>query len=327
MKITALNKKVSKTVNDKKVTRKMRKKDFIALLGEAQKFPLSMRIAAELFRSGLTGKEFLASFHIEGNTFSWHICEHMTKFDLQKGFDPKAVPPVAPIFLRYVESAKVKEFKEKNKKGRPTTEEARKTIIGLTEEYKKRGWHEIDFINAFRSLVDADTPAIKKVSLDPDLVEVEETKKTEKVYFARIGTSWERFTTKISAQNAMDADDHKVLGPVEVPVTGLHCAHCNCALNGNVTTVRNEKASRHMHPGCYWMYEAHPSQITVGMEVMNAKTGKIHRFYGQEKGGWKVKDEDIHTENPVVEGGNVSPGVPALSGPENIQAATLPVKK
>ena len=110
MKVT-LNTKIEKKPDiGKLVKRRFNKKDFVEMMALANKYPLSVRIAAELFRGNVTGKRFLDEFHIEGNSFSMQILDSITKFDLKKGYDPKGIPPVLPVYTQYVGPTQAKTY-------------------------------------------------------------------------------------------------------------------------------------------------------------------------------------------------------------------------
>jgi len=318
MKVT-LNTKIEKKPDiGKLVKRRFNKKDFVEMMALANKYPLSVRIAAELFRGNVTGKRFLDEFHIEGNSFSMQILDSITKFDLKKGYDPKGIPPVLPVYTQYVGPTQAKTLK----KGRPTTEEARAFLEKMLDDCLKRGWDEVDFINNLREMVDSDTGARKvNVKFDDDELDGKKSKvKIERAYFCRINKKWVRFKTLMESEKAMKSDDNKVLGPVEFPENKVHCSYCKFRLDGVVVSTRNGKSIDHMHMGCYWMEVAHPSQIPVGMTVLSAPEGVYYEYLGKDKGGWqkKVTNEKV---NPATEG---SQGIPAPSGEENKPSGALP---
>jgi hypothetical protein len=318
--VKKINKPVTKTAQDKKVKQRFSKQDFVQLLSDANKFPLHMRIAAELFRGGVSGRKFMDTMHIEGNAFSMLILDEMTKFDLSRSYDPERIPPALPQFVRYVPTAKQKELREKEKRGRPTTEEAKAFLKKMLDDCLKRGWKEVDFINNLRDMVDGETKSVKVKADEDDLSEVEEDKiKKERTYYARIGKQWQTFTSQLKAMEAMKADDDKVLGPVDVPEQGAHCHYCRFRLNGLIVTVRSEKEKRHMHNGCYWMNEADRSQITVGMVVLDPITATSY-IYLPNKGGWVEKEKDATT----LPDGASSEGVSTSSGNNNNATATIP---
>lgn len=318
--IKKINKTVQKTKQDKLVKERFNKKDFVQLLSDANKFPLHMRIAAELFRGGITGRKFMDTMHIEGNSFSMLILDDMTKFDLHRGFDPQRIPPVITQFVRYVAPAKEKEIREREKKGRPTTEEARAFLDKMMKDCINRGWYDVDFINNLRDMIDGDTKVVKVAAEeDDDFSDLEEEKvKKQHHWHVRIGKKWVDYTSALKATEAMKDDDDKVLGPVEVPEPGAHCHYCKFRLNGTIMTVRNEKEIRHMHHGCYWMNEADRSQITEGMTVLDAVTATSY-IYRHKKGGWINKEKD---ETPIASGIS-SEGVPASSGDNHNSPAVV----
>lgn len=320
MKLSQFNKPVKKkTGQDKTIKHRLKKRDFVGMLSDVEKYPLLMRIAAELFRNGVSGRRFLDEFHLDGNSMSTQIHVYMVDFDLKRGLDPAKVPPILPEFIRWIEPAKIKELKAKAIKGRPTAEQAAEHLAKVLKECLSRGWDEVDFINAIRRM-DQPTGPIKSVKLELDEDDEPETKKkVERAYFARIGKKWDRFETQVAAMKAMREDDDRILGPVEEPVQGEHCFYCKFRLNGTVVTVRDNVSTKHMHMGCYWM-NAHPTQIQIGMCVLDALTGKYYTYHGADKGGWKVKEEN---ETPVTVGDNQE-GISETSREAHNKAATLP---
>jgi hypothetical protein len=317
------HKPIKKTAQDKKVKQRFSKKDYVSLLSDAEKYPLAIRIAAELFRGGVSGRKFLDEFHLDGNSFSTQIHGHMAGFDLGRGIDPNKVPPVLPEFLRHIPTEKIKAEKLKSSKGRPTSEQAMAFVKKFVDDCLKRGWDETDLLHPFRELIDKEVVLDTKVKMDDDLAEDEPEKKakTEKAYFARIGKKWERFQTQGDAVKAMEEDDDKVLGPVENPVAGEHCVYCKFRLNGTIVTVRTEKTVEHMHMGCYQMEVCHPAQLTVGMKALHAPSGIYYRYHGADKGGWK-KEEPVNDETPVTSGAS-SEGVSAPSGAADNEAKAV----
>jgi hypothetical protein len=316
MKISEFNKPVQKTKQDRTVNPRYKKPDFVKMLSEAERCPLMMRIAAELFRAGISGRDFLDKFHLEGNPMSTQIHAHMVQFDLSRGQDPARVPPVMPVLLRYVPTAKQKELIEKQKKGRPSTEEAKAYLQKLINELQAKGWHEVDFINALRDLVDNDTAPAKTVKIE-DFEDDDEPVKGKAKHIhhwhIRIGKKWLEFGKQGDAIKAMEKDDETdgITAPVDVPSKRVHCSYCKFKLTGTCVVVRNGKETEEMHMGCYWMNVANPATVPIGMTVLDAATGKFYTYHGPEKGRWQIKETPNETPDTGTDGGE---GVPQAEG-------------
>lgn len=326
MRITEFNKPVQKTKQDKRVSPRYKKRDYVQMLSDMERYPMIIRVAAELFRGGVTGRRFLDEFHLEGNPISTQVHMYMVQFDLQKGQNPERVPRLLPEMLRYVPTAKMKEIKEAQKRGRPTHEEAKEYLQKMLKELQSKGWKEVDFINALRELVDGDNEPVATIKLeDDDEVEADTKKpKGKHSWHVRIGKKWNNFDKQGDALKAMESDDESdgITAPVDIPSKRVHCAYCKFKLTGTCVVVRDGKNTEEMHMGCYWMNVAHPSRVPIGMSVLDAATGKYYTYYGPEKGRWKMNEEQPdETTDSEADGGE---RIPAPEGQSPQQPAAIP---
>src|SRR5687767_10419346 len=185
------NRLVSVTNYDKRIKVKLTRKNYVQLLSEADKWPLPLRVAAELHSSGVTVEQFEDQIHSEGNAFSKRVYEHLMQFRLHKGPDPDRITPVRPVYLRYksqTQAAEVNSFKSRLSK-----EDAVKFIRKMIRQKIEDGWEESDFLKALRVIDETDDEDVIRINsnLDEDLPDVQEVVKirTRKVpqYFALIG--------------------------------------------------------------------------------------------------------------------------------------------
>lgn len=83
----------------KRVKVKLTKHDWFKLYQQAEKFPLSMRMAAELHRSGISGNYFETYYHIEESNLSKNVMEFLYKMDKGTTIEPDTIPSVLPVFV------------------------------------------------------------------------------------------------------------------------------------------------------------------------------------------------------------------------------------
>lgn len=291
-------KQVSKTKFDKPVKARLTKKDYVQLMSDASKWPLPQRLAAELWRSGVTLERFEKEMHFEDNSLSKMVYECMVNFHLVKGYDPKIIPPIMPVYVRYKSPTDAKE--EASYKGRPSAEQAIAFVKKLIKKKVEDGWKEEDLFKAFRVLDESDNENVYKIkgNLDEDLPDVREVIKTRvrKVpeYHILVGNDWLKAKGKEEAEKLhKEAELTKKVMPVKEPKT--HCAHCKFPLNELVVTIRDKKGhAENMHLNCYWLNSARPESIPMGLSVLSPKEGVAHRWEGGNK-GWIT----IHTAEPT----------------------------
>jgi hypothetical protein len=294
------NRLVSVTNYDKRVKVKLTRKSYVQLLSEAEKWPLPLRVAAELHRNGITVERFEDEMHLEQSPFSKRVYEHMMQFRLHKGVDPERVTPVLPVYLRY--KSPTEAIEEKSFQGRPSEEEAQRFVRKLLKKKIEDGWKEKDFFNAVRALDTVDDEDVIKIegNLDEDLPDVQEVIKyrTRKVpqYFALVGTDWIRASSKEEVVRLKEEAALKhVIMPVEEPKT--HCCYCKFPLNELVITLRDKKGKQeHMHYSCYFMNAAKPEDIVIGTEVLSPMEGVFYKWTGGKSGWEKVSKGEKKSE-------------------------------
>lgn len=324
--------KVSRTKTDKVVNRKITKTDYIEILEDAERWPLAYRIAAELFRSGLTLDEF-EDMHFEENGISRNVYEAFMQFHLGKGWDPQKIHPVRAVYLRYVSPTAAKDKEAEVSDGRPSRKKALEHIKKLVELHKKKGWREADFLQALRDWDDENEPEVIRVASKIEEEPVVSKTRTQSVYMVKIGQNWERASTIRKAEELVErAADLEKITPVKNPQT--HCSCCKFPLAGAILVLKEGDTQKNMHLGCYYMTMVHPSQLIAGMRVLSPAEGVYYTWHPVDmkgKGGW-IKDEPkepTQEETPkVVEtGGRNSEGVPASGGTEDKPSETIPAEK
>ena len=312
-------KNVRATTLDKKIKVKYRKPDYVKMLDDARRWPISMRIAAELWRNGIDLEKFENEFHLEENSLSKQVHESMVQFHLNKGFDPFKIAPARETFVRYVPPAKVAELNAP--KGRPSTETVVKFIHKLIEQKKKDGWKEVDFIKGFRVIDDVQEDEIVKVKAAFEEEEANNGTKVRnrRVYSVLVGNTWVEGTSKAALLKAKEAAEKaQRLEPLKDIKS--QCCQCKYPLTELVITVRKEGQEENMHFSCYWLKHARPETIPNGMEILNPKEGVFYVW--KQNVGW-VKRE-IKGEEKAVSTGESPVRISPPKGKENKQAAAVP---
>lgn len=334
MKLKTKDKQVSKTPHDKARQSKVNKKAYLDLLEEAEKWPLTYRIAAEVYRSGVNLDEFEA-MHMEQNGISKRVYEYFMQCHLGRGYDPLRITPVRPVFLRYVSPTEEKRKALDAPTGRPSREDALAFVKKLIKRQVEAGWRELDFIQALRDWDDINEPEqpIKVIKLEDD-DEKPATAKKERVvnrFTVKIRGAWAEFKTMKAAEEACQRiDDLEKLMPVLTPTT--HCWCCKFPLRGTCVSIVENDEQRNVHVGCYFLNMVHPSHLSPGMKVLEAATGVYYTWVPADKngkGGWlpnKQQDRNEPTQpTPDDNSGLPSEGVPAPTGQESEPPAALPV--
>jgi len=333
--------KVEKSTQDKQLRTRYEKRDYIQMLEEAEKWPLTYRIAAELWRGGVTLDDFENHFHIEGNGVSRLIYEHITRIHLGKGYDPNRITPVRPVYLRYVSPTAHREANPT--KGRPSLEKALAFFRQVLQQRINVGWHVEDVIRGFQALEDEVDPPkapIKiKVNIDEDEMPKSNNKKRlPPIYHVLVGNDWkEAKTQQMALRLREEAHSREKIAPVENPST--HCVWCKFPLAGTSIVQRNEQANTQecMHLGCYWMNVVPQATIPTGMRVLLPPEGCFYVWEGvpEKKGdkmikGWVRSDPQVSTAGMNHESQQNtqqdSQGVPAPSGQIDQPPKAVPAK-
>jgi hypothetical protein len=310
------------------------------MIGEAERYPLSRRVAAELWRGGVNVELFENEFHFEDNGFSRAVYENIMDFHLGKGPDPDFAPHVRPVYLRYVPP--VRALAELAPVGRPSVDQALKFMRKIMRERIEKGWQEVDFIKALRALeaeIEPDSAPIKITSSDP-VDELEDAKIIRKrlppIYHVLVAGEWREAKTKQQAERLKtDAAAKAKLAPVEDPKS--HCDHCKQPLGELVLVMRKDGKQACVHQSCYWMHLIEPVRIPLGMRMLCAADGAFYAWKGMPVkkgdamiGGW-VKEEPRGLEHSVTHEKNsqpdVSQGIPAPSGKESEPSKVVATKK
>lgn len=315
----------------KKKKRKIDRDTYLRMLRQSQQYTMIQRIASELYRAGVNSRTFLQTLHKDDWTLSNRVMEELDRIDRgRNGYDPDRVPPILPVYWKEVtgDAAIVT-------KGRPTKEEAKKVVTKWVREILLRGWTEADLVRAFNAVVDTDADAIV-AKVDPDLEELEPKKtavRYKRQYYVHDGNDWQVYESPAKAKNALAALKDSVVGVIKRadPMPDIHarvCSVCGFPLNGHVMTIRGPRANKkskapvveHMHHNCWWLKRVELCRIPLGMEMLNAATGKFMVWHGADKGGWREKQVNEPTKADVS--GNGSEGV--SGSPSQQPAAAVP---
>lgn len=278
------------------------KPEFVKILGNATKYPLSMRIARDLWKSGVTLKQFEDTYAISGNSFCKSITEHMTRFHYEHGGPDVDFVPSAMAVQKL-------EKVVRPRKGRPTNESAVEFAKKLLADRRDHGWIDEDLMKALRFLTGESTraPAMRiRVQLDPELEAPSTTKKptVPKGFYVNIRGDWKCVPTRVEADRLMEQNSDPDYGPPIAPVG--YCSYCKFKLGSLVMTVRDERRTEHMHHCCYWLNEAKQADIPIGMKMLDSATGHFYVFKGVDKGGWHDETKEQQKVNSANGGGGVS---------------------
>lgn len=137
----------------------MSRAQFMSLLAECQKYPLSLRAAKEVFNAGIKATYVEEKWSPSGSVFCKHLIDALQNFERGKGIDPDFVPSISPVYYE------VKKLPTR-KSGRPGTVEAFERVEKIVDELVKEGWERRDFFDAVSDL--DGPPVVSSIAVDED---------------------------------------------------------------------------------------------------------------------------------------------------------------
>jgi hypothetical protein len=257
------------------------KADYVEMLDRAERHPILMRVAAELWRHGVRLNEFEAGYHLTDFSPSKVVHGHLTDFYFKKGVDPAKVGPYLPQYIELASTTARKLIPP----GRPTTEKADVVLRSLEKLCVSAGWSQADFESALSRYI---------------------TKSEEMVP-----------VMKMAALILDDEDDLPKSKEVAKRNEGRKpvCAACGYKITDRFVAYRGENGPDAFHLNCYWLHKASPLDIAPGTTVFNLKDGQSYAW-NAEKSCWKLA-KPAPAKRDDGPAGNVSPAevsVPAPTG-------------
>jgi hypothetical protein len=348
-KVLKLSKATGKAIPKSKITPKhvhrapkIGRPEYVQLLMEADKYPLSMRIAAELSRGGVDISYFETTLFKVDDGINRHI--HDAMLQITKGkVDVEKVPPFRPVYVQFVDP---KMAKENAFRGRPSDAEAQAELRRFIDAKVKSGWAMLDVIRGLREIAEPPSDKIK-VKIKDDIMEglkkeasasvtralKEAKQKIEalniqlKAAQSEVRVFKQRESVAATLKSIRGTPKPKETEPTEEPVTKktsqATCSWCNFRLNGLIVLHKDDRDLEHqpMHLGCYYMNSVSPAGLVDGFEVLSPAEGVFYRYDAKHQ-----KWEKVVADEKVVTSGESSPRVPAPSGTANIPPAVLPAK-
>jgi len=238
------------------------KPGYVQLISDMEKFPLAMRVAAELWRSGVGIEPFENKYHLPDNPFSRAISEHMTRFFFNQGLDPERVPPVRPIYQTYEDpTAKVNVTI-----GRPSEVEADRSMARVFKLLKDHGWHESDIYDA-----------LERVERPSETVVV-------------------KLRTIQRAMEAIDDEPTPIRSSKNPAERALSCSYCHNTLKNRFMVCKNADGEMlHLHPSCYTFKHALPGELYEGQTVFDPVKGVSHQWRNAQ---WQPVKKEVKREEP-----------------------------
>lgn len=288
---------------------------YLRMLRDTQKYPLLVRVASELWRAGFNPRKFFRVLHKDDYTLSTRIMEELERIDRgRNGYDPERVPPILPVLLQYQTTEELKE----ERKGRPSSEEAKKVVEKWISSKLKLGWKEVDLVRALREFIDPPEEDVVSVKAFVEDTEPTKGKKgkdvvlkktvTKHTYHVCDGKNWHDFISPIKAREFQTEVANNVLAVIKssIPMEQIKRTTCECCghpLNGQVLSIRDNKGKiqSNLHPNCWWLHRESPCKIPLGMTLLHPAEGVAYTWYGSEKGGWKKTPHETVVETPKEE--------------------------
>lgn len=143
----------------KRIKTEMSRAQFLKLVADCQKYPLSMRVAKEVFNARLKSDFIESKWAPSDSLFCRHVVDAMRGFEAEKGIDPDFVPSIAPV---YYEVSK----EPIRKTGRPGAVDAYKRVEKIVSELVAEGWEKTDFFDAVEEV--SGPTQLTSVSIDSD---------------------------------------------------------------------------------------------------------------------------------------------------------------
>lgn len=251
----------------KKVRLNLTNYDWLRLHESCRKFPLSMRVAKDLFEGGVTTKMFNTKFHIEDSGFSTAVSQAIEQFELGKGFDPEFVPGVMPVVV----TATPKPAEEA--KGRPSKDQATKRIAEFFDKLKQLGWEKQDIRLGTQAWLGEKPVVVREVKIEEPIEELPATK-----------------VVCVKLPNGKPAE----------------CEFCSFPLGDSFVGREFSGEVSFSHYGCHTLNLSTDADLVEGQRAFSTIAG-FDYFYSKKKAKWVPKDEyDKATQAKAVEAKTVS---------------------
>lgn len=288
----------------KKVSTKLDRGAWLKLHAEATKYPLSLRIAAELWRAGVTFDLFENLWHLEESGISKAVYQAMFNFKLGKGIDPDFVPPMRATFYKIDKTL----AKEERAKGRPTTEQAIREAKETCAELKKRGWLPSDICKAFRVAIGDETEEensaipLRRISGKSSLPTVSLSKLSKEEKSLDLKTPNKPVEPEPTEQEIQSMERISSVTPKQksdVAKQLRSCARCSKQLGEAYCVDDSANAALFYHIGCWTISNRDSSSLVTGQCAFDPVLGSLV-YYIKEKNSWVSEAElRVFKETPT----------------------------
>lgn len=229
------------------INRKITKADYVAMLASVEKFTLLHRLAAELWRAGITLRQFEDGYHLQDYGLSKQVLLYMTDFHFERGYDPAKIPPFLP---KLVDTRMARNMIPSGRPDNAGADEFMRKLMGMLTS---AGWDAQD--------IDAMFQRYQQQERDNAAANV----------------------LKLAQRIVLEDDDGET--PTDTPKArhALVCsANCGYELHSPIMAAINaDGSSVAYHVGCYWLHYAKPIDIPNGLTVFDPKEGKSYVWNGE----------------------------------------------
>lgn len=230
----------------KRIKTDMNRAQFLKLVAECQKYPLSLRMAKEVYNAGVKADFVEAKWVPADSLFCKYVLDALRGFEKGKGIDPDFVPSIAPVYYE-VSKDPIK------KTGRPGFIEAQTRVEKIVAELVAEGWERPDFFNAVEDLSGPAPTASIAIDDDEPVVAV-------------------------SARALADEAE----APVKKP-SKTTCAYCALSVGSVYIVEESEGDTFFCHVSCWRKHNIQLDPPVDGERMTDAPTGQSLRWSADKK--------------------------------------------